>query len=74
MYACLLPGYQYEVLFKKGSENIFDIISRLDYTNQLKPSDDSVAKYSVNIPKIDCFRPATKSASTKYFIRIGFVA
>jgi len=30
-----------------------DIISRLDYTNQLKPSDDSVVKCNENIPKID---------------------
>jgi len=52
-YACLLSGYNYEVLFKKGSENISDIISRLDYANQLKPSDDSVLKCNENIPKID---------------------
>jgi len=52
-YACLLSGNQYEVLFKKGSENISNIISRLDYTNQLITSDDSVAKCNENIPKID---------------------
>jgi len=52
-YACLLSGYNYEVLFKKGSENISDIISRLDYANQLKLSDVSVTKCNENVPKID---------------------
>jgi len=51
-YACILSGYRYEILYKKGSENISDIIGKLDYANQLKPSDDSVAKCNKNIPKI----------------------
>jgi len=48
-----LSGYNFQVLYKKGSENIAYIISRLDYANQLKPSDDSVAKCKKNVPKID---------------------
>jgi len=52
-YACLLEGYDYEVKFKNGADNISDIISRLDYANQLKPSDDSVVKCNENISKID---------------------
>jgi len=41
------------VKFKNGADNISDIISRLDYGNQLKPWDNSVVKCSGNIPKID---------------------
>jgi len=51
-YACLLEGYNYEVKFKSGAENISDVISRLDYANQLKPSDVSVEKCKENIPRI----------------------
>jgi len=52
-YVCLFLGYRYEILYKKGSENISNIISRLDYANQLKPSNNSVAKFNKNVPKID---------------------
>jgi len=52
-YACLIEGYNYEVKFKNGADNISDIISRLDNADQLKTSDDSVVKCNKNIPKID---------------------
>jgi len=67
----LTQWLQLRGLIQKGAENISDIISRLDYANQLKPSDVSVKKCNENIPKIDfVFKNNPTSASEQQSTRV----